>query len=429
MQMACTPSSERRPGGGRSRASLAHIESVMTSNYRRAHGHFGGMTLDSAFQPIFSLAHRRIVGHEGLLRATSTTGFPVAPLAALETAVGDDEVVFLDRLCRAIHLHNYTDGIGDPTWLFLNVSARVITRGRDYGSFFSELLQRHHFPPQRVVVEILEDAIPEVGQLNDAVAFYRDIGCLVAIDDFGANAADIERIWRVSPDIVKLDRKMITAAEHSDKARRILPATVALIHEAGSLALIEGIENEQQALIALDSNADLVQGFHLARPAPIPLRHGDGGLVALAERHPVSTQAELQRTLLAAHIDEFLRTAQQLGASEQLLAASAPLLAMDRVDRCYLISAQGIQVGASAVARRRSPSRFLPLDDAAGANWSRKPYHYVALTQPNKVHVSRPYLSVANSRICRTLSMALPISGCMHVFCCDVIADTPEATQ
>ncbi|WP_420797856.1 EAL domain-containing protein [Halorhodospira halochloris] len=60
--------------------------------------------------------------------------------------------------------------------------------------------------------------------------------------------------------MVKLDRSLIQRAveEHAEAQRRILNNPVALIHEAGSLVVLEGVETEHQALTALDADIDFV---------------------------------------------------------------------------------------------------------------------------------------------------------------------------
>ncbi len=404
-------------------ASLGKVQRAMAVEAGRAYGNFDGTRLDSAFQPVYSLPHRRIIGHEGLLRASNTEGKNVPPKEILKKDRGrnsDTKTVFLDRLCRTIHLHNYRAEHTGNLWLFLNVSAQVINLRRDHGPFFADLLACYDISPQRVVVEIVEGVIPDSGLLTEAVKFYRDAGCVVAIDDFGAEASDIERMWHVCPDIVKLDSKIIAAAEFNHRARRILGATVALIHEAGSLALLEGVENRNQAMIALDSHADMVQGFYFAKPTLTPLTHGDGGIGELADSQPhASRYDQLQPYLL-----EFKSAVLRMTNSQPMESACAPLLGMEKSDRCYVASADGWQIGTSLVAvgckANGNASRFAPLEDATGANWARKPYHYRAISHPGELQISRPYLSVANSGFCITLSASFQAEGQTRVLCCDL---------
>jgi len=73
-----------------SRGAAAAVSAV-TSVYQ-------GFRLASHFQPIYSLTHHRVVGHEALLRATdAATGAPVAPLDLFDSCADDDARVRLDR--------------------------------------------------------------------------------------------------------------------------------------------------------------------------------------------------------------------------------------------------------------------------------------------------------------------------------------------
>lgn len=410
------------PEKSRAPASLEEVQEAIAIVVGRAYGYFKETIIDSAFQPIYSVPHRRIVGHEGLLRATTAQECqPVAPLALLESPENDTQAVFLDRLCRTVHLHNYQVEKTDHLWLFLNVSAQVINRRKDHEPFFADLLKRYNVKPRQIVVEIVEGIIPDSGLLSEAVRFYREAGCVVAIDDFGAEASDLERIWRVGPDIVKLDRKLIAAAEINHKARRVLHATVNLIHEAGSLALLEGVETPTQATIALDSNADLVQGFHFAKPTPIPLLEGDGGITALSQSHPPALRDGMQHQSLQPYLLEFKCALLRLASGQPLRAASAALIQLPRIDHCRITDAEGKQIGPSmSPARNRRASRFMPLEDVGGANWAHNPYHYRAMSQPGEVQISHPYLSVISSRLCVTLSSTYQLNGRTRVLCCDV---------
>ncbi len=46
------------------------------------------------------------------------------------------------------------------------------------------------------------------------------MGCLLAIDDFGAGHSNFERVWNLKPDIVKLDRTLLVRALSSDKTQK-----------------------------------------------------------------------------------------------------------------------------------------------------------------------------------------------------------------
>lgn len=117
------------------------------------------------------------------------------------------------------------------------------------------------------MLEILESRVDELPRLQDAVDAYRSRGFRVAIDDFGCQHSNFDRLWRLTPDIVKLDRSLIVQASEDKRVRRILPKIVEIIHDLGAQVVVEGIETLDQHVLALDAGTDLMQGFYYARPS------------------------------------------------------------------------------------------------------------------------------------------------------------------
>ena len=81
-------------------------------------GRFRDFTVTSHFQPIVSLSHRRIVGYEGLMRGRNDSGAPVSPLDLLAAAASNfNDLHYLDRLSRIVHMANYTRQDSGSNWL------------------------------------------------------------------------------------------------------------------------------------------------------------------------------------------------------------------------------------------------------------------------------------------------------------------------
>lgn len=383
------------------------------------------MRLGSAFQPIFSLSHCRVVGYEGLLRATeSVSGHAIPAGAVFAGAKSEAEIVQLDRMSRAVHMHNFTSQNDSLSWLFLNIDPNVIVQGKNYGSFFKDLLDYYKMPPSRVVVEIIEGAIDDESQLSESVEFYKNLGCLVAIDDFGAGHSNFERIWRLAPNIVKLDRSMIAQAVDNRTARRVLPGIVSLIHEVGSLVLIEGVETQEEAMIAVETDVDFVQGYYFGMPEPTLLsEHHSDKVDDLFRNYHDNMPQEVHYKRLSKHIAAFAEVVGKLQSGFAMEQACEPLLKVPGVDRCYLLNQYGIQIGTSVVVPSRrgfADIRYQPLADGAGANWIRRPYLRRALNNPKEVQLTRPYLSIANGELCVTISIAITVLSQIQVLCCDI---------
>ncbi|WP_157669790.1 EAL domain-containing protein [Chitinibacter sp. GC72] len=201
-----------------------------------------GSTLASAFQPIFD-RHNHHFADEALLRA-SVRDKAISPPQAFASARQGHKLVAFDRLCRTLHVMNYSSYAQSNRLLFLNVHP--------------ELLEN-------------ETVAVDASAIGRAVKNYRAKGYRIALDDFGHGMANLDRLWLLEPDFVKLDRHILALAAQQDKARQGYAKLVSLLHDAGSQVIAEGVETQIEKSIALDSGVDGLQGFFLARPNYRPL--------------------------------------------------------------------------------------------------------------------------------------------------------------
>lgn len=233
-----------------------------------AYGCYGDLRLYSAFQPLFAVDGLRVVAHEALLRARDGAGRQISPGEAFAVPKTGDEIKHFDRLCRVLHAVNFVNQSNDDSDLFVNISGRhLLSVSGCHGKTYEALLAHCGLSPQRIVLEILESRVDDLKHLQEAVAAYRGRGYRVAIDDFGCQNSNFDRLWQLTPDIVKLDRSLIVEATRNARARRILPRLVDIVHELDAKVVCEGIETVEQHQLATEAGVDLVQGYYYARPA------------------------------------------------------------------------------------------------------------------------------------------------------------------
>ena len=255
-------------GGGDSELaarSLAHKAEELVRASGRASLAWEGTTLASHFQPIYCVRRKAGLGFEALVRAWDEHGAMVLPEDFFAGA-SDADRLLLDWTCRALHLRNYAMvDPGDRT-LFINIhpeaAVRDVRRTREFG----ELVRYYGLSPKRVCVEILEAPCSSEKLLREAVEGYRDLGLAIAMDDFGVGCSNFDRVVSLRPDIVKIDRSILADAAGKDKARRMLPVMIELLHEFNARVAVEGIETEAAALLAIEAKADYLQGYFFATP-------------------------------------------------------------------------------------------------------------------------------------------------------------------
>lgn len=417
-------------------ADLELLDPLLCQEQTGWTGRFHGLTLKTALQPIFSISHKRIIGYEALIRAFDPDNASVPPFQLFDLPACDQENILLDRLCRLLHIRNYASFEDEVNWLFLNVSPRVVASGYRYDSFFGELLDRCGLSPNRIVVEIVEQPTDDSDRLRETVDYYRQLGCLTAIDDFGAGHSNFERIWNLSPDIVKLDRSLTLRAGNDRKARQILNGIVTLLHQSGCLVLLEGVETHHQAMIAIDAGVDFVQGFYFCHPR-VELEgiyNQTADFERLLSDYKNSHRIRLDPTQQLAEFftGHFLKAIERMRQGDTLAEASAEILSHSTVSRCYLIDDRGVQIEDTAAGPdngRNLDPRYRPLENTSSADWYRQHYLKQALAQPDRMHVTRPYLSITGVYMCITLSLGYRFRGQLRVLCCDVLAEQgPLAT-
>ena len=254
-------------GGADGGRSLAHAAEGLVRAGGGASLEWRGASLATHFQPIYCVRRESCLGFEALVRASDEHGAVVCPEDLFaSTAEGDRSL--LDWACRALHLRNYaTVDPGDRT-LFINIHPEAAVRDARRTREFAELVRYYGLSPKRVCVEILEAPCSSEKLLREAVEGYRDLGVSIAMDDFGVGCSNFDRVVSLRPDIVKIDRSILAGAAGRDKARRMLPPMIELLHGFNARVAVEGIETQAAALLAIDAKADYLQGYIFATPQP-----------------------------------------------------------------------------------------------------------------------------------------------------------------
>ena len=383
--------------------------------------------LGSQFQPIVSLTHARVIGHEGLMRVHDADAKAVAPHKLLHLIEHDhDQLMVLDRLARLVHLANAANV--KEGWLFINMHPQVFAAARDTGpqGLLIDACREFSIDASHVVIEILEHAIHDESRFADAIALIREHNFLVALDDFGAGHSNFDRVWKLSPDIVKLDRVFATGAENDARIRRLLPRIVALLHESGVFVLLEGIETHTQAMVALDANIDFAQGDYFGRPDNTP--RAIRSLVETAAQlwqnydSEIVEQQRLTESTLLPYKLAMSRAANMLAERETLEDACRDFLALPNVEFCGLLDSGGRQIGNNLHDLVASKfTRFIPNSNLGGARWGRRPYFRSAIANIGTPQATDPYLSALTGHVCITVSLAFMSNQGVRVICGDIV--------
>ncbi|UVK41092.1 EAL domain-containing protein [Mesorhizobium sp. AR10] len=234
---------------------------------------WGIYTLQSAFQPIFAFKEGKlsIVAFEGLIRPFRD-GEPQSPMSFFNTCPAGDRL-HIEALTRTLHLLNAGACLPEEASIFINFDPSVFTDRVIADNALRDMrlvLQEADIDPRRVVCEVTEQKSASQEALYSFVEALKANGFRIAVDDYGADESDINRIKELTPDIVKFDAHWITQLMESGAGFALLTAMVASFEQQGIRTVFEGIEESWQLELAEKSGASMVQGFVLARPELAP---------------------------------------------------------------------------------------------------------------------------------------------------------------
>jgi diguanylate cyclase (GGDEF)-like protein/PAS domain S-box-containing protein len=221
-------------------------------------------------QPIWNVRDRRIEGFEALIRWQKADGTVLSPLqfvnvfdevtrepafAALNTAMRKDLLAKLSNFPEAYVSFNYTL----EQLAYVGASKELIDI---YGS-------AKDFPERVIMIELSEMALSQRGAHNVLRAELEalgDNGFIIALDDFGVESSNLNRLHELPIHVVKLDKALIDDLITSETQRSIVRGIAMIVKNLNMKVIAEGVETTQQANILMDENLYVHQGYLNAKP-------------------------------------------------------------------------------------------------------------------------------------------------------------------
>lgn len=230
--------------------------------------------LRTAFQPIFAFDKQRrlsVCAFEGLLRPFRD-GLPHRPQDFFHSIAPADRF-HVETLTRTLHLLNAGAFLPKAAKIYVNFDPSLFGDPKLIDMVLRDMrlvLHEARLDASRVVCEVTEQKSVYEGALTDFVIAGRRHGFAIAVDDYGAEDSDMQRVVALRPDIVKFDAQWIRRLMDTSPGRALLSVMVKEFHARGIACIFEGIEEDWQLDVADQVGADMVQGFLLERPQLVP---------------------------------------------------------------------------------------------------------------------------------------------------------------
>ncbi len=410
------------------------MEAVSTSNFN-IRELIEQESIEIHFQPIASIRRGTIVGVEALSRGLDRNHQRIPPMNLFSQAAAQGLTLELDRLCRRKAVESFLQlhETNSELILFVNFHATAIEEVAVGNHSFLKLVQRLNLDPQNVAIEILESEFDSATQWRTATERNKQSGFLMVLDDIGAGHSNLDRVIYVKPDILKADRSLVAKINNDYYKQEVLRSLIQLSERIGGWLIVEGVEQQEEAICALDLGADMLQGFYFARPQP--LVSNDSRQWNL---HPVQdTSAKFKIHTLEKLKTSELRHQQRTAIAKEVTAQLASVGAesfehrLSQLSRNYpmvesfcVLDTSGIQVTETVCNPRSDEVQktiiFKP--PAKGTNHSFKEYYYLLTETEKEEFETLPYVPLPSSDLCITVSALFQDCNhqtfilCLHMF-------------
>lgn len=240
-----------------------------------------------AFQPVMDTKTQRVSFHESLIRMVGQDG----KIRVASQFVPAVEALGLSRLldCYALfsviqELERFPDltlsvNVSNPTLLSKEWQRNLVIALRDKPSI-----------AKRLIVEITENTMmADVQAAGKAIRMIRDLGCRVALDDFGAGFTTFAQLKDIDVDIVKIDKTYVR--NMAEGHNHLFIKALQTLAEALDLKTVgEGVETIADARRLAKEGVNHIQGYvfgfpriervwlpenHIFREIPVSLHTGD----------------------------------------------------------------------------------------------------------------------------------------------------------
>jgi EAL domain-containing protein (putative c-di-GMP-specific phosphodiesterase class I) len=255
--------------------------------------------LSVVHQPIVDLRTAEVFGYEVLGRAPglATSGDPpLGPSELLDLAFDAGLLFDLDHAWRRLAVEYIArHHAADDTVFFLNVDTRIVDDPRFAPGFTRGLLDRHRLSPERFVLELTErDSQLAEPRTERLLPHYTAQGFRLALDDVGAGYASLSALVRLRPQLLKLDKTLVTGMARDPVRESLARALVEFARRSGMQVIAEGVEELADLAALLRAGVSLAQGWLFGRPSmwATPLRADVRDLIRLSAREASPSRHE-----------------------------------------------------------------------------------------------------------------------------------------
>ncbi|MEW9077556.1 EAL domain-containing protein [Terrisporobacter glycolicus] len=228
------------------------------------------------YQSIFDPNVEKIVGFEALIRQKCKNGRVLSPNSFLDEVESNNmlhklSLWVLENVMKDYKKIHEKYRLESGKYISVNISVNELIND-DFIKKSIELMEKYNLSRNSICFEIIERVKSEsISKLSTCIEKLKDVGYLIAIDDFGMEHSNLDLLGKIEFDIIKLDRYFIYTISKKYLKEEIIKFLSAVSKRADSVLVVEGVETEEQINLikSIDNDKIYVQGYYYSKPSPI----------------------------------------------------------------------------------------------------------------------------------------------------------------
>lgn len=155
------------------------------------------------------------------------------------------------------------------TQVAINLSATTL-RDKYLVSYIQDTLDQYAINPQKLCFEVTEtEQIIHVSQTSSILKQIKDLGCKIAIDDFGSGYSSFSYLREFPFDHIKIDGIFAREIEHSEASMAMVQSIIDIANKLNKPCVVEFVENQSLADRFQSMGVEWGQGYHFHKPEPL----------------------------------------------------------------------------------------------------------------------------------------------------------------
>jgi len=216
------------------------------------------------FQPIYNLKTNEIEKFESLIRIKNRSEGHLRPAEFLDIAKRSK--LYL-QLSRSMIKSSFEALETSKFPITINISAEDIVDKRVSGFILRQLANTGL--GNLITFEILEsEQIDNHVKVINFIKKVKNLGCKVAIDDFGSGYSNFDQILKLNVDYLKIDGSLIKNIDTDKDSEIMTKSIVSFAKEMGIETIAEFVGNKAVFDKVKLLGIDYAQGYHIGKPSP-----------------------------------------------------------------------------------------------------------------------------------------------------------------